>query len=145
MISITFGSRPDLDGDPGLLTFSDGTEYSGNPLTFQSGQTIVFPYPASLTTPLTLTYAIFGETATAVVNAPGGLPAIDNDDDLGGDDIHHDDPAHREYNDNLLPTHYDHLVPYEYDDEYLYDPDHHYIFDNDRRRRSASERRRRFA
>ena len=74
MISITFGSRPDLDGDPGLLTFSDGTEYSGNPLTFQSGQTIVFPYPASLTTPLTLTYSIFGETATAVVELPEDCP-----------------------------------------------------------------------
>jgi hypothetical protein len=73
-ISITFGSRPDLDGDPGLLTFSDGTEYSGNPLTFQSGQTITFPYPASLTTPLTLTYAIFGETATAVVELPEECP-----------------------------------------------------------------------
>ena len=73
-ISITFGSRPDLDGDPGLLTFSDGTEYSGNPLTFQSGQTIVFPYPASLTTPLTLTYSIFGETATAVVTLPEDCP-----------------------------------------------------------------------
>ena len=129
-ISITFGNRPDLDGDPGLLTFSDGTEYSGNPLTFQSGQTITFPYPASLTTPLTLTYSIFGETATAVVTLPRGLPAI-NDHDDGGDAIHHDDPAHREYNDNLLPQHYDHLVVYQYDDEYLYDPVHHYLFDYD--------------
>ena len=69
-ISITFGNRPDLNGVPGLLTFSDGTDYSGNPLVFQSGQTVTFPYPASLTTPLTLTYANSGETATAVVTLP---------------------------------------------------------------------------
>lgn len=73
-ISITFGNRPDLDGVPGLLTFSDGTDYSGNPLVFQSGQTVTFPYPASLTTPLTLTYANSGETATAVVELPADCP-----------------------------------------------------------------------
>ena len=59
------------------------------------------------------------------------MPADDYHDHDGGDAIHHDDPAHREYNDNLLPAHVDHLVVYQYDDEYLYDPVHHYLFDND--------------
>ena len=69
MISISFGSRPDLDGDTGILDFSDGTSYG--PLVFQSGTTITIPYPASNASPLTLTYRIMGETATATVTYPG--------------------------------------------------------------------------
>ena len=43
-ISITFGNRPDLDGQTGTLFFSDFTSMS---LTFDSEATVTFPYPAS--------------------------------------------------------------------------------------------------
>ena len=68
LISITFPNRPDLDGDTGILDFSDGTSYG--PLTFVSNLTITIPYPASNASPLTLTYRIMGETATATVTYP---------------------------------------------------------------------------
>ena len=71
VISITFPNRPDLDGDSGILDFSDGTSYGV--LVFQSGQTITIPYPASNASPLTLTYRIMGETATATVTFPNCL------------------------------------------------------------------------
>ena len=95
-----------------------------------SNLTTVIPYPASNASPLTLTYRIMGETATATVTYPTD-PLCNQGTTTTSEvtSIHHDDPAHREYNDNLLPLHYDHLVPWYYDDEYLYDPVHHYLFD----------------
>ncbi len=72
LISITMGNRPDLDGDVGILDFSDRTSYGQ--LLFVSGRTVTFPYPESLTTPLGLTYRIQGETATATVTLPPDCP-----------------------------------------------------------------------
>ena len=81
VISITFPNRPDLDGDVGILNFSDGTSYGV--LVFQSGQTVTIPYPASNASPLTLTYRIMGETATA----DGDLPQLLGDHDDRSADI----------------------------------------------------------
>ena len=56
-ISITFGNRPDLDGQTGMLDFSDGTSYG--PLVFQSNTTVTIPWPGQqATSPLTLTYTV---------------------------------------------------------------------------------------
>ena len=64
LISITFPSRPELNGQVGTLTFSTG---GSTPLTFISGATVQVPYPASAGTgPVTLTYTVAGQTATPV-------------------------------------------------------------------------------
>ena len=68
VIAISFPNRPDLDGNSGILDFSDGTSYGVLP--FESNITITIPYPASQQSPLTLTYRIQGETATATVEFP---------------------------------------------------------------------------
>jgi hypothetical protein len=70
-ISITFGNRPDLDGQTGTLIFSDFTFRS---LTFDAGATVTIPYPASRATPLLLVYVLNGEVATAVVTLPANCP-----------------------------------------------------------------------
>ena len=67
LISITFPSRPELNGQVGTLTFSTG---GSTPLTFISGATVQVPYPASAGTgPVTLTYTVAGQTATPVTLA----------------------------------------------------------------------------
>jgi hypothetical protein len=71
LISITFGNRPDLNGQTGTLFFSDFTSV---PLTFQSNTTVTIPYPASRTTPLGMLYILSGEFATAFVTLPPNCP-----------------------------------------------------------------------
>ena len=72
-ISITFGNRPDLDGQTGTLFFSDFTSMS---LTFDANATVTFPYPASRTTPLLLVYVLNAEIAGAVVTLPADCPPV---------------------------------------------------------------------
>ena len=78
-ISITFGNRPDLDGQTGTLFFSDFTSMS---LTFDSEATVTFPYPASRTTPLLLIYVLNFEFETAVVTLPADCPLVTTTTDI---------------------------------------------------------------
>jgi hypothetical protein len=64
-IQINFPVNAALNGQSGILDFSDGTSYG--PLVYRSGGSITIPWPASLQSPLTLTYRIQGQTATATV------------------------------------------------------------------------------
>jgi hypothetical protein len=61
-ISITFGNRPDLNGQTGTLLFDGG---SPTPLVFQSNSTVVIPWPAGLGNINVVTYTVGTETATA--------------------------------------------------------------------------------
>jgi hypothetical protein len=68
LIAITFGNRPDLDGQTGTLTFSTGGSV---PLTFQSNTTTEIPYPASAGTgPVTMTYTLGQESVTRTTTFP---------------------------------------------------------------------------
>ena len=71
-ISITFGNRPDLNGQTGVLTFilPNGTPVGSQPLVFQSGQTVTVPYPDT-TQNVTLVYTLGTEVQTAPVTFPG--------------------------------------------------------------------------
>jgi hypothetical protein len=65
-IFITFPLRPDLHGQVGTLTFSTGGSIE---LEFRSGETVPIQYPDSAGTgPVTLTYTLGTETATATVD-----------------------------------------------------------------------------
>ena len=66
-ITITFGNRPDLDGQTGVLSFSTGGSVF---LVFQSNQTVTIPYP-NTTQNVNLIYSLGPETATASVSYPG--------------------------------------------------------------------------
>ena len=66
-IAITFGNRPDLDGQRGVLSFSTGGSVF---LTFQSNTTVNIPYP-NTTQNVNLIYSLGQETATASVTYPG--------------------------------------------------------------------------
>jgi hypothetical protein len=66
-ISITFGNRPDLDGQQGVLSFSTGGSVF---LTFRSNQTVTIAYPDT-TQNVNLIYSLGQETATASVTYPG--------------------------------------------------------------------------
>jgi hypothetical protein len=65
-ISITFGDRPDLDGQTGVLSFSTGGSVF---LVFQSNATEVIDYPPT-TQNVNLIYSLGPETATASVTYP---------------------------------------------------------------------------
>ncbi len=62
-ISITFGNRPDLDGQTGTLSFSTGSP--SVPIVFQSNTTVVIPWPAGDGNIALLTYTLGSETETA--------------------------------------------------------------------------------
>lgn len=62
VISITFGARPDLNGQTGTLAFSTGGSV---PLTFVSGGTVQVPWPVGAGDIELLTYTLGTETATA--------------------------------------------------------------------------------
>jgi len=62
-ISITFGNRPDLDGQTGTLSFSTGSP--SVPIVFQSNTTVVIPWPAGDGDIALLTYTLGNETETA--------------------------------------------------------------------------------
>ena len=67
-IEITFGNRPDLNGQVGTLTFSTGGSI---PLTFISNATVEVPYPASAGTgPVTMTYTLGAESVTRTTTFP---------------------------------------------------------------------------
>jgi hypothetical protein len=61
-IAITFGSRPDLNGQTGTLSFSTGGSV---PLVFQSGATVTVPWPAGAGDIALITYTLGAESATA--------------------------------------------------------------------------------
>ena len=65
-ISITFGNRPDLDGQTGVLSFSTGGSVF---LVFRSNQTTTIAYP-NTTQNVNLIYSLGPETATASVVYP---------------------------------------------------------------------------
>ena len=68
LIEITFGDRPDLDGQTGTLTFSTGGSI---PLTFDANNTVEIPYPASAGTgPVTMTYTLGAESVTRSTTFP---------------------------------------------------------------------------
>ena len=68
LIEITFGNRPDLDGQVGTLTFSTGGSVS---LTFDANGTVEIPYPASAGTgPVTMTYTLGAESVTRSTSFP---------------------------------------------------------------------------
>jgi hypothetical protein len=69
-ISITFGNRPDLNGQQGVLSFSTGGSVF---LVFQSNQTVTIPYP-NTTQNVNLIYSLGTETATASVTYPPDCP-----------------------------------------------------------------------
>ena len=69
-IAITFGNRPDLDGQRGVLSFSTGGSVF---LVFQSNQTVNIPYP-NTTQNVNLIYSLGQETATASVTYPPNCP-----------------------------------------------------------------------
>jgi hypothetical protein len=69
-ISITFGNRPDLDGQQGVLSFSTGGSVF---LTFRSNQTVTIAYP-NTTQNVNLIYSLGQETATASVTYPANCP-----------------------------------------------------------------------
>jgi hypothetical protein len=71
IIAITFGNRPDLNGQTGTLFFSTGGSI---PLTFQSGQTVGIDYPPGTTADVTLTYVLGNESASATVSFPEDCP-----------------------------------------------------------------------
>ena len=67
-IAITFGNRPDLDGQTGTLTFSTGGSIS---LVFDANATVEIPYPASAGTgPVTMTYTLGAESVTRSTTFP---------------------------------------------------------------------------
>jgi hypothetical protein len=67
-IEITFGDRPDLDGQTGTLTFSTGGSI---PLVFNANGTTTIPYPASAGTgPVTMTYTLGAESVTRSTTFP---------------------------------------------------------------------------
>ena len=67
-IEITFGNRPDLDGQTGTLTFSTGGSI---PLVFDANGTTTIPYPASAGTgPVTMTYTLGTESVTRSTTFP---------------------------------------------------------------------------
>ena len=66
-ITVTFGDRPDLDGQTGVLSFSTGGSVF---LVFQSNQTVTTPYPDT-TQNVNLIYSLGSETATGSVTYPG--------------------------------------------------------------------------
>ena len=69
-ISITFGNRPDLDGQQGVLSFSTGGSVF---LIFQSNQTVTIAYP-NTTQNVNLIFSLGQETATASVTFPPNCP-----------------------------------------------------------------------
>jgi len=69
-ISITFGNRPDLDGQIGVLSFSTGGSVF---LTFQSNTTVTIAYP-NTTQNVDLIFSLGVETATASVVFPPDCP-----------------------------------------------------------------------
>ena len=69
-ISITFGNRPDLNGQTGVLSFSTGGSVF---LVFQSNQTVTIPYP-NTTQNVNLIYSLGPETQTASVTFPENCP-----------------------------------------------------------------------
>ena len=69
-ISITFGNRPDLDGQIGVLSFSTGGSVF---LTFQSNTTVTIAYP-NTTQNVNLIFSLGQETATASVTFPPDCP-----------------------------------------------------------------------
>ena len=72
-IEITFGNRPDLDGQTGTLTFSTGGSI---PLTFDSGATVEIPYPTSAAGgPVTMTYTLGAESVTRSTTFPEACTA----------------------------------------------------------------------
>jgi hypothetical protein len=71
-IVINFPTNAALAGQSGVLDFSDGTSYGQ--LVYRSGGSITIPYPSSRQSPLTLTYRIQGQTATATVTLPPDCP-----------------------------------------------------------------------
>jgi len=67
-IEITFGNRPDLNGQVGTLTFSTGGSI---PLTFIANTTVEVVYPASAGTgPVTMTYTLGAESVTRSTTFP---------------------------------------------------------------------------
>jgi len=73
-ISITFGARPDLNGQTGTLSFSTGGSV---PLTFVSGGTVNVAWPAGAGDIALLTYTLGTETATAgPLSFPEGCTAV---------------------------------------------------------------------
>jgi hypothetical protein len=74
-ISITFGNRPDLDGQAGELTIIAGpseTTVANELLTFQSNQTVTIPYPPvpAGTTSVLLRYDLAGESESRTIGPP---------------------------------------------------------------------------
>lgn len=70
IINISFGNRPDLEGQTGVLSFSTGGSVF---LVFQSNQTVTIDYP-NTTQNVNLIYSLGPETATASVTFPGVCP-----------------------------------------------------------------------
>jgi hypothetical protein len=67
-IEITFGNRPDLNGQVGTLTFSTGGSI---PLTFIANTTVEVPYPTSAAGgPVTMTYTLGAESVTRSTTFP---------------------------------------------------------------------------
>jgi hypothetical protein len=67
-IEITFGNRPDLNGQVGTLTFNTGGSV---PLTFISNATVEVPYPISAAGgPVTMTYTLGAESVTRSTTFP---------------------------------------------------------------------------
>jgi hypothetical protein len=68
-IAITFGDRPDLDGQIGTLTFSTGGSIQ---LEFNANNTVPIQYPTSAGTgPVTMTYVLGTESVTRSTTFPG--------------------------------------------------------------------------
>ena len=73
-LSITFGNRPDLNGQTGTLSFSTGGSV---PLIFQSNTTVTIPWPAGAGDIALLIYTVAAETATAgPLSFPEGCEAV---------------------------------------------------------------------
>ena len=67
-IAITFGNRPDLDGQIGILTFSTGGSIE---LEFNANTTVPIQYPDSAGTgPVTMTYTLGAESVTRSTTFP---------------------------------------------------------------------------
>ena len=67
-IEITFGDRPDLDGQIGTLTFSTGGSIA---LEFNANNTVPIQYPDSAGTgPVTMTYTLGAESVTRSTTFP---------------------------------------------------------------------------
>jgi hypothetical protein len=72
-IQITFGNRPDLDGQVGTLTFSTGGSV---PLTFDANGSTTIAYPASAGTgPVTMTYTLGQESVSRTTTFPEACSA----------------------------------------------------------------------